>query len=95
MVNARVLSPKRRNAVKCRNRTKAAKAIGPPKSEDAAMTVCWLNPPKAIPVLVSYAKTPKSDRTPPNCPWHRIIQRVSANALILFLTISCISPSTF
>ena len=88
MANTRVLGTRRRNAVRCRNRTKS------PKSDRT--------PPKAIPlnlrrkhdcVLAELSKSdtfgcilrqnPKSDRTPQNCPWHRIIQGVSANALCI------------
>ena len=85
MVNTRVLSTKRRNAVRCRNCTRSPKSDRTPQKrypsiQAVAMNVFWLNSPKAIPFLASYAKAAKSDRTPPNCPWHRIIQGVSANA---------------
>ena len=69
MVNTRVLGTKSRNGVRCRNRARSHKSDRtPPKAIPLNLRHnhdCVLaEPAKAIPFPASYAKTPKSDRTP-------------------------------
>ena len=93
---SRFLGMKRGNAVRRRNRAQS------PKSDRIPPKATQLNLRRSHDcVLADLLKSdtffhptqepPKSDRTPPSCPWQRVMQGVSANAHMIYTHLNYLS----